>query len=1094
MYFKRLEIFGFKSFADKTILNFEQGITAIVGPNGCGKSNIFDSIRWVLGEQSVKELRGASMEDVIFNGTENKPALGFAEVSMTFSNEPKMLPIEFSEVTVSRRLYRSGESEYLLNKTPVRLKDIQELFMGTGIGAEAYSLIQQGKIDLVVSARPEDRRILLDEASGITKYKSKKKEALNKLTATENNLLRINDIIVEVKRQIASIERHANKAKRYKDEFEKLKRFEIYLANYQINEFANNREEISKTLEEFESREQKFSDELQEINDFLENQSRLLDELEQKINDSNAENIKLDGQVDVNNSEINFGKERIENIASNINRLKEKKAQLIEHCRDEQMKIEDLKNTLMEISDTLTQKAEQLEHKKDNLQIIEKAVLNARREIKENEEKVLDITSKQVNVKNDLTEVMKEIQGCLARKRRLEMEDTKISSEKQEVDNRLMVTSTRIGNVSGKVEELKSDHQSKQQVFAELKRQISAIHKKINELETKRILLKSQKDFIEKLQVQYQDMPDPVVEGRLIIKNPPSKQHTGIIGKVKGVQCLESEKVKLFKNGFADGTDSGPLYEITVEAKFIELDPQQIINKIEEINQEIDQSTAEKEDLILRIEKQEIEISVVAEEIQNQEKSLSILKAQKDDISEECKKLLSELELVGSEIEEVKETLSETKKSEEEKAFYLDTLNQDNGCCQNLIKERQNYITLKLQEKEETTVFIAQLETELESDRDKQISLEENMKIFERSLDRELEEMKENDDEVEDLDGRRNQHTNEIEQLKSTIEELSNKKQSLKEILSDYESQKEEISQRMESFQSKLKGLEEELNRVKEKIHNQKLKDQEIHFNEKGINDRLLQTYKIDLGQIEFDESYEEISKFNVGSQEFDHEMLRLKKRCDSFGSVNLVAIEEFDELKERFEFLTKQQSDLLSSKESLHQTIIKINRKTRQMFMETFTKVSEEFRIYFRMLFGGGDANLILLDPDNVLESGIEIVARPPGKKFQIISLLSGGEKALTAIALIFGVFKVRPSPFCVLDEIDAALDDSNVERFGYLLKDFAKIAQFIVITHNKKTIANSNVMYGITMQEKGISKIVSVKLSEEKEEQKEEVPVGAL
>src|SRR3989338_3446037 len=299
MYFKRLEIFGFKSFADKTILNFEPGITAIIGPNGCGKSNIFDAIRWVLGEQSVKELRGSAMEDVIFNGTDKKHGLGFAEVSLSFSNENKVFPVDYDEVTVTRRLFRSGESEYLLNKTAVRLKDITELFMGTGIGAEAYSLVQQGKVDLVVSARPEDRRVILDEASGITKYKSKRREALNKLKDTDNNLLRINDIVLEVKRQIGSIERQATKARRYKEEFEKLKTYEVQLSSLQISEFNRQKEQLKFQLDDMQAQENSLTAELSEINNLLESQGQLLADLEQKINEVNSEDIKLEGQIDV---------------------------------------------------------------------------------------------------------------------------------------------------------------------------------------------------------------------------------------------------------------------------------------------------------------------------------------------------------------------------------------------------------------------------------------------------------------------------------------------------------------------------------------------------------------------------------------------------------------------------------------------------------------------------------------------------------------------------------------------------------------------------------------------------------------------------
>jgi len=1129
MFFKKLEIFGFKSFADKTVLNFEEGITAIVGPNGCGKSNIFDAIRWVLGEQSVKELRGSSMEDVIFSGTEKKPSLGFAEVSLSFSNETRMLPVEQDEVTITRRLFRSGESEYLLNKRTARLKDIQQMFMGTGIGTAAYSMVQQGKVDMVVNSKPEERREILDEASGITKYKAKKKEALNKLKATEDNLLRVNDITVEVKRQIGSIERQAKKAQRYKEKFEKLKVLEVQMARFQLGNYEHKKSEIQEKIRKHKEREGALQTELEDLNNLLLSEGNMLEEVEQKIHEVHAEEIKFEGHIDVNSRQIGFNEERISNIDQNAEHLTGKKEQLIERCRLQQEKIEDLKNQCRVHEETMQYNKQVLDEKKEELEVLENTISNATAKIKEHEEKMLLLTSQQVSIRNDLTDIMKEVQGGLARRRRLEMEIEKVSSEKQVIDQKLQNTDYQIHAINGTIQDLNVDRDKNNNILESLRSELTLTEEAIIELDKKKLFFKSQKEFIEKLHTQYHDMPDPIVEGRFITGTTPLEHHTGIIGKVKEVIALDEHKLSMLRNAFNE-VGTSQLYEIICETKFIELDPQQISLKIEEISGEINKACVKKDMLSKNVKEQEATCQCLETEILRKEKEFSILEAQKKDILEETDKLVGEIHLVEEELVEVKQSLEEHKKREDEFNYKLDTTNQDLSWCQNDIKDKQTWIANKSKERENTTVNIAQLETELESGNDKLKNFQDNCAIYTEALDGWLEEMKKIDDEVSTQTGKKQGYLIEIDELNDKIENIRNDISTLKETLSDHQTQKEDLIQRINSIRTNISSFENELNKIQNDFHDIEMGEQELSFSEKTIRDRLFQSYKIDLDTFEVapvaeatprqnaesenqenqpseqgeDQAEEQTTEspiqqpqpeqiiveepFNPGETEFELEKLR--KKCDSFGAVNLVAIEEHEELKERFEFLTKQQSDLLEAKSQLMSTITKINRSTRQMFMDTFTKVSEEFRIYFRMLFGGGEAELILQDPENVLESGVDIIARPPGKKLQNMTLLSGGEKTLTAIALIFGVFKVNPSPFCVLDEIDAALDESNVGRFSYLLKDFAKIAQFIVITHNKKTIASADVMYGITMPEAGCSRLVSVKFSEEKEKEPELVP----
>lgn len=1095
MYFKKLEIFGFKSFADRTVLNFEPGITAIVGPNGCGKSNIFDAIRWVLGEQSVKELRGSSMEDVIFNGTEKKPSLGFAEVNLTFSNESKALPIENEQVTVTRRLYRSGESEYMMNKNVARLKDIQELFMGTGVGAEAYSLVQQGKVDLVVSAKPEDRRAILDEASGITKYKVKKKEAMSKLKDTENNLLRVNDIVVEVKRQIGSIERQANKARRYKEEFENLKMMEIQLARRQVNSFSDEKNKILSETNVLKEKEAKCVQEIEEHQRQLTAEAAAIAEIEKRINDIHAQAIKFDSQIEGDNRQIGFNEERIQNIDQSEQGFVEQKLQLIDRCRGQQTKIEELRKTLIEVQKAIQENSELLQEKKDSLAVTSRQIKEAKEKIKDNEEKILTLSSRQITLRNELTEIVKELQGFLARKRRLDVENEKVSCEKQDIDNRLQQTDQDIQSVLGAMNCIKEEKDKKSQVLSGFQNSLSSLEHSLNELENKKLFLESQKEFIEKLQTQYQDIPDPVVEGRFLSPSAPLDHHTGIIGKVKEVKAIEQGKFPALMNIFSVSS-SQKLYEIICETKFIELDPIQIDSKIKEMVKKIEDVSYEKQSLQKKIKEEEDGIQKLGGQMHHQEKELSIFEAQKKGILEEQKKLIEELQLVDVELIEVRQQLSLFKSKEEELNFQLETTTQDLTWCQNDIKDKIDFITAKSQEKEEINVVIAQCETEVQAQQDKVKSLEDNIKIFNETLDGWLEEIKKIDDQVAQQRNKKEQYLKEMEEFKTKIEETKRNKESLNSTLSEHDVQRTDTSQRLSMTRQEITSLEEEVMNVKQLLHQQELREQQLSFNQQGIKDRLLQTYKVDMDNLPVEDtqtppSPEKILELSL--EGLTETIEQLRKKCDSYGAVNLVAIEEYDELKNRFEFLTKQQSDLLEAKSQLMNTITKINRTTRQMFMDTFVKVSEEFRVYFRMLFGGGEAQLVLLDQENVLESGIEIVARPPGKKLQNISLLSGGEKSLTAIALIFGVFKVNPSPFCVLDEIDAALDESNVGRFSYLLKDFAKVAQFIVITHNKKTIANSDVMYGITMQETGVSKIVSVKFSDsDKKKETEAVAAG--
>ncbi|MCR4337578.1 MAG: hypothetical protein NUV91_07220, partial [Candidatus Omnitrophica bacterium] len=840
-------------------------------------------------------------------------------------------------------------------------------------------------------------------------------------------------------------------------------------------------------------------------------------DLEDKIAQISSDDIKLDGKIDVNARQIAFNEERLENNASHKKRILEDQANLSQRIQEEVQKIEEAKGFLSTLDERLQKCREVLQEKKAGFHALVNLMEEAKRSIEGEENKILSISSSQVQIKNRLTDIMKEVQGGLARKRRLEMESVKVQDEKNQVEARFQEICQKIAVLIQDVFQSRQALDRQQSILNQLNENFISLEKQIDDLEKQRLFLISQKEFIEKLRVQYHDIPDPIVEGHLLTTTSPLEHHTGIIGKVKSVTSVSHDKLIAFKEAAVD--PSVPVYQVVCEAKFIELDPQQISLKIERLTEQIEELGKAKQVLEAKIEEQKQAESSVELQIQEQEKNLSVYEAQKEDVSADIRKLNEELDLVSVETKEVNALLENLRNKEVELTSQFDHSLQELQQSQLLIKERQDLVSSKIHEREQINIAVAQLETEMSSIEDKRRGDQRNFEMFSRDLENDQMAVGRLTQEYQDLEIKEKQYGEEIDALRVQTEQLKADKESLQDILRQYTTQKEEVSSKLESLQSQVAVSSEAIQELKNTEHHQQLEEQQALFKKKEIKDRLFQSYKIEWESLDqylqaltvpssSTEPQESMPVLEVGEaptpaapisnvlsfdtglfnpnlsiEELQLSIDRLKKRCDAYGAVNLVAIEEFEELRQRFEFLTKQQSDLITAKDSLHKTIQKINRETREMFMETFSRVSEEFRAHFRLLFGGGEAQLILLDPENVLESGIEIIARPPGKKLQNISLLSGGEKSLTAIALIFGVFKVNPSPFCVLDEIDAALDESNVGRFAYVLKEFAKIAQFIVITHNKKTIANANVMYGITMEETGVSKIVSVKFQDKQE-----------
>jgi len=1064
MYFKKLELVGFKSFFDKTTLNFEPGITAIVGPNGCGKSNIFDGIRWVLGEQSIKALRGSQMQDVIFNGTDSKEPLSMAEVSLTFDNYKRFFSVDQNEVVITRRVFRSGESEYLLNKTLVRLKDILDLFMGTGIGAENYSLVEQGKIDFVLSSRPEDRRLIFDEAAGITKYKVQKKEALRKLEETEENLLRVNDIIAEVKRQISSLERQANKARRYKEIFEELKQKEINSAFFQKSELMLEKDNIINQLNELQVEEDRLLNIIQEHESKVNTHRVDLKAMEDNIMALKNQILNLDNLISANEERINFNQEKTVELDANQKYLQAQIEQTKNRLTLDEEKLNNLKSEHDNITKNIETKKLLLKEKETQLSNLRSSIKTSLENTAKTKRNILELVTKLAQVKNQIADLTSKQQIYLARKKRLEIEKSKVGEEKALFKNNLDNITVELKNLERAFEDLNLKINNIKTEQEQENLSLNNINLDIDNLEKEKLTLLSHKEFLERLKTKYEDISESMNAVVYLDKLPLDKV-TGLVIKINDYPEINSSDDK-------QALESAR-FKLSGEAKPIDLDAQKIIEKLEKIGQNLNALENTKKANLTRIEELNITIHNLLDESRNQEIALSNRRTSHNTTLEQFNKINEEEEVILMELSDVGNELTILEEKITGLQSQFSGLDKEEKDSEDLILHEQDNIDLNNKTKEEVLVMIAQTKTELEGLSRRLDSDQATLKILEGTYEQDKEsrlnlerQMKENDTKRENL-------VLEIRNLEAKIKQahldIEGQNKNLKETEDKYKEISEGVSDAIEKMESDRK----ELDTLKNKLYELQMQNKDVDFKITSIKDRIFQAYKIDL-----DISSDTTQK--IDKNMLTQEIQRLKEKLDACGTVNLIAIEEYDELKKRYDFLTQQQNDLVCAKESMHEAILKINRTTKKMFLETFERVRQEFRNYFKLLFNGGDAQVFLIDEQDPLESGIEIICRPPGKKLQNVLLLSGGEKSLSAIALIFAIFKVKPSPFCVLDEIDASLDEANVDRFSRLLQEFVKDSQFIVITHNKKTIISADVMYGITMQESGVSKIVSVKFAE--------------
>ena len=1181
MYLKNLDIIGFKSFANRIKLNFEPGIIAIVGPNGCGKTNIVDSVRWVLGEQSAKSLRGSRMEDVIFHGTDNRKGIGMAEVSLTIDNTQKILPIDYSEVTVTRRVFRSGESQYFLNKNLCRLRDIDNLFMDTGVGTRAYSVLEQGKMDLILSSKPEDRRFVFEEAAGITKYKERKKEALHKLEITENNLVRLNDIVKEVGRQIGAMERKAAKARRYKKIQEELKLLEskqlvIQLKNLELEkkDYEGQKIDTQKQAEEMynliQENEKTLVDIKSELNRLRETNSSL-----------HEEKLQVETQLASKRQQLTNSKERIEELRNRNEKIEADILKLDQDKEQVRNQAATVNQEIAEASENRLQRKEVLGQKQEEVNAINGQAQKLNSVIEAKREELLTITAQGSQIKNELSRVDMEFKDIVLNERRDIVELNKKRREIEKLERKITETEGILKSQRNSLFELRHVIKDREEKIVLLRDEAASLQTELYRLQQffseKRSLyeiysnqkksLEGYTDGVRKALENKNDFPDVCGVVADLIKVPVeySLAFNSILGNK--AQWLV---VPTFANAFnAAGIINKDLVSQTTFIVADELGAPATIAKDSLIGAEYTFALdiIKCDDRYNNLAKYLLGNVVIVNDIKTAETicaETSVTAVTKDGIVVNShgyvkggKGVIGAINLIDREsaINELKIILSDNSEKllqlNQKQKLIEDKLKQEEGqmegarnnlyreeislavqendlikyrTIQKQLTEEVETVTLELKEmskhkdgvkskQEDSNKDIASNEDKLNflDSELKNLSQEMSSKDAERNrLEREYTELKiilvSAEEKENHLEFKKQQLNNQLKLTHETIERIKEEHNSNElaneELLSrvnemetsiiDLSNQGQEIGGKVSENRSDTENMEDALrekeeavrlerdrkDKISSQLNERQLRLAELQLKIDDIMKKLEDRYRLSL------ENINEIVTDDVSRENLEQEVITLRDKLESMGEVSLVAIEEYEEMQERHQFLSTQKDDLVNSKDTLLKAIAQVNKTTKKIFWDTFQEIRNNFQQLFTRLFGGGKADLILLDEADVLESGIEIIARPPGKKLQNVSLLSGGEKALTAIALLFSMFKVKPSPFCILDEIDAPLDDSNIDRFTSLLDEFSQNTQFMVVTHSKRTISAAGVLYGVTMEESGISKVVSVKFEKKEPE----------
>ncbi len=1185
MYLKALEIQGFKSFADKIVLHFNKGQTSVVGPNGSGKSNIADAVRWVLGEQSAKTLRGSKMEDVIFAGTQYRKPVGFAAVTITLDNSDKLLPVDFTDVTVSRRMYRSGESEYYLNKTQCRLKDIQELFMNTGVGREGYSIIGQGRIDEILSTKSEDRRVVFEEAAGITKYKARKKESERKLEITKQNLVRINDILIELESQLGPLAQQAETARRYIDLSNELKGIEVSL-------FLDTIDKLKSKLDEVEDQTREIRDQIDEENRRIENiknknrskNERLeflkseMEELRSFIHNIDSEIEKNEGHVRLCEEKINHLTTNNENYGNDINSIKERMSAL-------ELDVEKKKNRLRQMSRDEERFAELLAEAEGILAGIvarldegERLVEEAKQAIMDKQDSLSDSKIRLNNLKND-TENYQQLKSRLSEDiRQSTLEIDRESMKKEDLDASLRKTREEINTSKNRLNGLELKKGEIQKALNENKTKQENISRSYNALESRnRVLLDMEEsmegynhsvkaikracdennafgkgihgpvaqlitveerfetaveislgaslqnivtddEFAAKRAIEYLKrnnsgratfLPKSAIKPRTLDQSQLER-----VRQMPGFEGIASDKVKcdkqfsgiilnlLGRTVIVDNLDSGIQMArqfdyffriVTLEGELINaggsMTGGSTSSKASSIigrNRVIKENEIELKKILDRLKKIDDEIKTTEVELGNiniayeqEQKVLSELELVRlrDEnhvaaILDNVKKITARMDMLKQQNNEIEEQIKEVRAESDKESVKAKSIEDEIQQLKAKVQANQLKNKDEQQKRDELHTDINDYRVSVNSIVESKQSVLEQIEMLNQEKTSNTMSMAKREEEKKRNLGR-------IDELQAEIQGVLKKNVSLKEEKTGRELKAEGLAEERRVLEEELSGM---LDRVTE--HNSTIvtlqegqgrieaKKAKMESELETFQNRLWDEYGLTYGNAL--EIKCEISNVRATQNRIND----IKAEIRELGPVNVAAIEDYSKTKERYGFMKGQHDDLNKSEEKLRRVIQEITSVMKKQFVEQFNIINKNFSMVFKELFEGGFAEVRLADEENVLESAIDIIVQPPGKKLQNMLLLSGGERALVAIALIFAILRMRPAPFYILDEIEASLDDANVYKFAEYLRRYTDKLQFIVITHRKGTMEAADILYGVTMEEHGISKVVSLRM----------------